>query len=262
MTVVEPAVAVVAIVIVFVAAMVQRLTGMGFALVATPVLVILFGPVNGVLIELVTGTFVSLVMLALPGSRGGGASSPGGSSPAGVIHWPRALKLTASAVAAMPLGLLLIFVLPSGWLMILVACAAAFSLWWGMRPRVTPKPEGVLDVYLTGVTTGILHITSGLSGPPMVGYALKTRWDQRQFIMSMQVVFVCLTVASLVLRGLPSIPLELMAWLLLSALGGTLLATALNRFIPVRVVRIFMLVVSWTGTVTVLVRGVLEAVGA
>lgn len=235
-----------AIAIILVASIIQKLTGTGFALVATPVLVLLFGANQGVVLEIFLGTVVSASMLIKRPTT---------------IHWPRTLKLIGAAIVFSPIGFAMVHFLPEPWLMVFVSCAAGFALYSGLRKRRVHVGDSWGAVITAGAGAGILHVTSGLSGPPLIGYALKTKWDQVQFILSIQVIFIGLNFLTLGVRGLPSFSLGALALLLATTLVGIVIAGLTERFFSPLVIKRLMLAIAWTGTIAVFVRGILEILG-
>ncbi|MGF3054747.1 hypothetical protein ACQUSY_12445 [Microbacterium sp. YY-03] len=51
-----------------------------------------------------------------------------------------------------------------------------------------------------------MHVTSGLSGPPLAAHAVGDNWNQRSFTATVQVIFVVLCLSSVIIRGLPVSP--------------------------------------------------------
>lgn len=225
---------------------VQKLTGMGFALVATPVLVLLYGPVDGVLMILLLGVLISAVMLIGHLSQ---------------VDWKRTLTLCAGGVLVAPLGLWLVRTLPEAGLFVCVGLAALIALaspYLSMRkpgrePRAGNSPFGTV---LMGGVSGLLNFTSGLSGPPLVAYAQRQRWGHLEFVASVQVVFIVFDAVTIALRGFPNTPLPEMGAMTVAVLVGFLAGTAVTRFIPTKWARVGMFTIAWAGALTVLIRGV------
>lgn len=230
---------------ILVAAVVQRLTGIGFALVATPVMVLLYGPTDGVLAVVVLGLFASLILL-LTMLRD--------------VDWRRTLWLTAAGVAASPLAAWLVSLAPSEVLLLVVGAAGLLALLGSHLGPVAAALTGRRGAIIAGAASGMLHTASGLSGPPLIAYAAGTRWPHRSFAASLQVVFIGFHLSTLLWRGLPEFELGDLSWLLAVTLVGSIAGTVTARWVSVRWARIGMLVVAWAGTVAVLVRGVIEVV--
>ena len=225
------------------AAIVQRITGLGFALVGTPALVLLTGAVEGVLVTLVMSVLVSLAMMLTMWKD---------------IDWKRSgVLVLTGAIAAVPAAWVT-FAIPPAWLMILIGVAALLSLLGGHLMRPSGSPLGLRSAAVAGGAAGFLHVTSGLSGPPLVIYGLRSAWAQRSFVASLQLVFVVFGLLGLALRGAPSMPLGELGILTAVVLAGLGLGTLAARRIPTRIARMAMLAVAWIGTVAVLIRGIVS----
>lgn len=129
----------------------QAVSGFGFALIGTPLVAVLAGPKAAV----VGLTMIGLVLVAQLALRGRGH-----------VERPTVLVMTASAVVAMPLGLLVLTRADDRALTIAIAVAViAFSLllWRGAR-----LPAGRGTDVVAGFTAGVLSTSTGTSGPPIV----------------------------------------------------------------------------------------------
>ncbi|MDA3146272.1 sulfite exporter TauE/SafE family protein [Leucobacter sp. UCMA 4100] len=229
----------------FIAAVVQRLTGMGFALVATPILVLLLGPHDGVLLVIMGGFVISSLML-IGGLR--------------LISWKPTLLLLLGGTLAMPFGAWVAAALTDAALLTLVGAAAICALLVPMLP-LKPHPNtgarGAIPALGAGAVSGFLSVTSGLSGPPLVAYGTSSRWEHRSFVASIQVVFVAFAAVTLALRGLPSVQPTSYALFAVALVVGLIVGIGLDTIVPVRVARIGMFVCAWAGAVSVLARGII-----
>lgn len=230
---------------VLVAGGIQRITGMGFALCATPLLVIVYGPLDGVRVVVLLGLVLSLIML--------------------VIQWRAvdvrtAWRLSWPGVAVSPFGALAAVLLPEAALLLLVGAAAVASLVAGRSRRLASLISGRGASIKAGAAAGFLNLTSGLSGPPLVGYAEATRMPVTVFVATVQVVFVVLDGITLAWRGLPTLPIADVVGLGAVMLAGLALGSALARAVPERLGRRLMLAIAWIGTFAVLVKGVFSLV--
>lgn len=233
------------ILVIAVAAVVQRITGMGFALVAVPLLVVLTDAHEGVLVATVVGLVLSGVMLVTQRAD---------------VDWRRALPIAGVGLTATPLGVLLVAVLPEPVLLTLIGVMTIVALAsTRLLQRIRLRPAW-LSTIATGVAAGTLHSSCGLSGPPLAIHAENEGWSQRSFAASVQVIFIAMGLATLALRGLPSSPPLLLAVEAAAGAAGVGIGALLAGVLPERVARIGMLAVAWAGAVVVLVRGVLAVV--
>lgn len=226
----------------FFAAVVQRLTGMGFALVATPILVLAFGPTDGVLLVILGGFVISSLMLL-------GALK--------LVRWrPTALLLAGGAVA-MPVGAWVAGVLSEPALLTLVGVAAVFSLVVPLVRLQRLSLAGTGGALAAGAFSGFLSTTSGLSGPPLVAYGTAARWEHRSFVASIQVIFVVFAAVTIALRGFPTVAPSSYLLFAVALVAGLVAGIGLARVVPVKWARVGMFVCAWAGALLVLGRGVL-----
>jgi uncharacterized membrane protein YfcA len=226
----------------FVAAVIQRITGLGFVLVLLGPIVLLYGPVEGITIAVLLALVASLSAIPLVWRR---------------IEWRRTWWLIWPGLIAAPFGALLVQVLPEPALLLLIAAMAYFALVAGWIPALSASLRGRPGAIVAGSAAGFMHVASGLSGPPLAAYAVGDKWEQRRFAASVQVIFAVLSVVSVALRGFPASPVT-DVWLLVGAtIGGILIGTILARHVSPKIARAAMLAIAWAGATVVLVRGIL-----
>lgn len=231
-----------AILAAFVAAVIQRITGLGFVLVLVGPIVLLYGPVEGVTIGVLLALVASLSAIPLVWRR---------------IEWQRTWWLIWPGLVSAPFGALLVRLLPEAALLLLIAAMAYFALVAGWIPALSASLRGRPGAVVAGSAAGFMHVASGLSGPPLAAYAVGDRWEQRRFAASVQVIFAVFSVVSVALRGLPASPVGDVGLLVAATVGGILIGTILSRHVSPRVARIAMLAIAWAGATVVLVRGIL-----
>ncbi|MBK0419957.1 TSUP family transporter [Leucobacter sp. CSA1] len=161
--------------VVLLAGAVQRITGLGFALTATPALVLGFGPTEGVRLVMVLGIVACALM---------------GATMVSLIDWARSWSLIWPAMLTAPLAAYAAYVSPPAVLMILVGLAAVFALVTAGARGLSRMLRGRAGGLVAGGFAGFLNVTSGLSGPPLVAYAESIRWHPQRFVASLQLVFV------------------------------------------------------------------------
>lgn len=226
--------------VVFLAGLVQRLTGLGFALFSTPLLVLLFGPDEGVRLVIVLGLIVCGIM---------GATMLRG------VDWARTWGLIWPALVTAPIAAWVAHVSPEPVLLIIVGCAAVLGLLSAKLRRLSRFLVGRPGTMVAGGFAGFLNVTSGLSGPPLVAYAESIRWNPARFVASLQVLFVVYNIVTLAWRGPPAIEGSSMLLLALAAVVGLLAGVALTRVVPARWARVGMFGIAWAGSAAVLFRG-------
>lgn len=189
----------------------QRLTGMGFALVASPFLVLTLGPVEGILVTNACGVVSSLLNL-------------------GIVHrdveWRRLLRFTPFSLVGIVLGVLVLKVLPADPLAVLVGVLILIAI----AVTVFARPGAVNDTVTVssgfGAASGFMNVTAGVGGPALAVYAVATGWVHRGFAASAQAHFLLLSVLSLVAKGsLPS--MESSGWAV--TIGAILAGIAIGQ---------------------------------
>ncbi len=226
----------------FVAAVIQRITGLGFVLVLLGPIVLIFGPLEGVTIGVLLAFVASLSAVPLVWRE---------------VEWRRAWWLIWPGILAAPFGALFVRVLPEAALLLLIAAMAYFALVAGWLPTLSAALRGRTGAVVAGSAAGFMHVASGLSGPALAAYAVGDRWEQRRFAASVQIIFLSFSIVSVMLRGLPVSPAGDIWLLVASTAAGIVVGTLLTRFVPPRIARIAMLSIAWAGATVVLARGIL-----
>lgn len=228
-----------------IAAAIQRVTGLGFALVVVGPFVVLFGALEGVTLVILLS--VVAAALAIPFVWRD-------------IEWRRAWGLIWPGLIAAPFAAFLVTVLPAAALELGVAAVAALALAAGSTRAVTGALTGRAGMWAAGGLAGFLHTAGGLSGPPLAAYGTGTRWEQRGFVATLQVIFAVFSTASILLRGLPATPVESVALSAAATVLGIAIGSWATRHVPVHIARRVMLVLAWCGAGLVAVRGILTLV--
>ncbi|MEJ5914532.1 TSUP family transporter [Pseudokineococcus sp. 1T1Z-3] len=176
------AAALLAVSVLLVGAAAQRVTGLGFAVVVAPVLVLLLGPLQGVVLANALGAVVALLVLVRL-RRDLEAHPTVLLTVAAVVGVVPGLAMATSvspALLQLGFGVLVLALLG-------VAVAAA------ARERARPRPVPALGA---GVASGLVHSAAGLGSPVLSVYAVLSGWPQRAFAASVQPWFVVVGVVA------------------------------------------------------------------
>lgn len=229
-----------------VAAVIQRITGLGFVLVLIGPVVVLYGPDEGVTVAVLLALVAALAAVPLVWRD---------------VDWRRSSWLVWPGLLTAPLGILVSQVLPEPALLLLIGGLAVFALTAGYLPALARALSGRSGAVAAGAAAGFMQTASGLSGPALAAHAVGDRWPQRSFAASVQVIFVVFSGVGVVLRGLPALPAADAGVLVGVTVVGILLGSAAVHRVPARMARTAMLAIAWAGAIIVLARGVVALVG-
>ncbi|MFE4516909.1 TSUP family transporter [Kitasatospora sp. NPDC056783] len=222
-------------------ACVQRLAGIGFALVAAPVLVLLLGPGDGVRLSNVAAGAISAVGL------------PGGWRQ---VRLTAMLPLILAAACTVPAGAWVAAEVPEPGLFIgigVLVSAASLLVLRGVRAAAL---RGVGGALVAGATSGFMNSAAGVGGPAVSLYAVNTGWTAREFVPNAQFYGVVVNAFSLAAKGPPT--LSVTAWWLVAAAlaGGAAVGRLLAARVPEARARLVVLGLALAGGLTTLAKGV------
>ena len=226
----------------FTGAFFQRLSGIGFSLLAAPLLVIANGPQQGIRLVNSLTLVVSVTVLI---------------SSAKDIDVVKAKRLVPAGVLGALPGLALSRVLPSGPLEVTVGAIIGFSLTAIILTpdlRISPR---MWHTVVAGAASGFTSATAGAGGPALAVYAVATRWPQKSFAATAQISFSVQAAVALGVRGLPQIAPHQLGIVLLAVLSGLVLgqfATGLVLLSQARRVAVVLAALATASTIIVGIR--------
>lgn len=166
----------------------QRVAGMGFGLVAGPFIVLLVGPVEGVLFVNLGGAVMSLLVLGRTVRD---------------VDWRRyAWLVTAGLLVTVPAALLIrgasteALEIGMGTIVVLAMTLALVSA----RLRGSTRPfssEARWPLLIAGGVAGFGSVAAGIGGPPIAVYSVLDRWDPRVFAATVQPIFMTNALAAM-----------------------------------------------------------------
>ena len=216
---------------------VQAVTGFGFSLVSAPFLIAAYRAPTGVQLTLLLSMAVNVAVLGREHRHVDGRA-------AGLLLAPALVAVVPAAYAVRRLSPGPLTVAAG-----VVCLAAVAALAAGIRFRRGNGPAGTAVV---GFLSGAMNVVSGLSGPPVVLFALNARWPPQRARPTMQLFFLGLNVVTLVALGPPDrVPLGLVAAFAAGVAGGALLP---GRPSPAAV-RTATLAIAAIGSVLAIWRG-------
>ena len=220
----------------------QRITGMGFALVSSPALVLLLGTALAVPLIQVAGIPLSLLVLI---------------STYRDVSWRKAVALGIPALFGLVPGWLLARAVSEPVLRIIIGLmilTALLTMLADERARVFKGTPGLIGA---GFLSGFMQILAGVGGPAIVLYKLSTDWLHREFVATIQVYFISLSLGAIVALGWPDLAPSVWVAALTGIGVGLLLGQLLARWIPVEVASRLVIVVALAGAVATIAQGLL-----
>ncbi|MCX5049894.1 MULTISPECIES: sulfite exporter TauE/SafE family protein [unclassified Streptomyces] len=226
--------------IVLLGSSVQWLTGMGFALVAVPALVLLLGPVDGVVLANCAAGAISIVGLA----GGWRRVRPGAMVP-----------LCVAAACTVPAGAWMTRQLPEPVLLLVMGGLVTAAVLLVMRGARVPALRGTKGAVAAGAVGGFMNSAAGVGGPPVSLYALNAGWTVREFVPNAQFYGVVVNAFSVAANGVPQLSGTRWTSAVTAMLVGGLIGRGLASHIPEQRARLLVLVLALAGGVTALGKG-------
>jgi uncharacterized membrane protein YfcA len=167
-------------------ALTQRVTGIGFALVCAPLLVLIAGPFEGVVLANLLSLAVSALVFATHWRD---------------VEWRKGLLLVVPALLAIPVGAYVARTVPPAPLMVVIGLLVILALGAVVVSRNARILRGTSGAVTAGAASGFMNVTAGVGGPAIVMYAVSTSWEHRKFVATFQVYSVFTNLASLLAKG-------------------------------------------------------------
>ncbi|KUN10643.1 hypothetical protein AQI95_02380 [Streptomyces yokosukanensis] len=219
---------------------VQWLTGMGFALVAVPALVLLLGPVDGVVLANCAAGAISVVGLAGGWRR---------VRPAAMV------PLCLAAACTVPAGAWTTRQLPRPVLLLVMGALVTAAVLLVMRGARIPALRGGRGAVAAGALGGFMNAAAGVGGPPVSLYALNAGWTVREFVPNAQFYGVAVNALSLAANGTPRLTGAQWAVVAAAMAIGALIGNAIAARTPEHRARCLVLVLALAGGATAMAKG-------
>ena len=226
-----------------VGALTQRMAGIGFALTAAPLLVVVLGPEAGVSVGNALAAVLALVVLA---------------STWRTVRWRTAALLVLPALVTIPIGAWVVQTAPTGPLTIAVGALALVGVLvmaFSSRARLLPGRVGAVAA---GALGGFMNVTAGVGGPALTVHATSDRWPREVFVGTGQVFLLAINLTSVLTKGIPAEPVPVWVGALGLLFVGAFVGHHLSKVVPARVGRILVLTLAAVGSALALVRGITQ----
>ena len=228
-------------VVLFFGSLIQRVTGMGLALVAAPFLVLLLGSVTGVQTLQVVGLGVCLASAITLWSD---------------VNIRLAILLLVSSCIGLIPGTLIARSLPASWLGILIGTLTLAALASIAFLRKSSLFVGARGTGIAGALSGFMNVTAGVGGPPIVIYANSINWNYREYLATVQLYFAGLNVLSLLARGAPDLPAAGWAVAAGSSVAGIVIGNRLSTTINESIAKKAIFAIACIGSLATVIQGV------
>jgi uncharacterized membrane protein YfcA len=217
----------------------QSVSGIGFALVAGPLLFTVFGAREGVRVAVVLSMLVNIGVLAREHRA---------------VMWKRVLPVLLTALAVTPV---LVHLLAGAHPRVLRALAGAVivvgaALVAAGRAVDTGLGGGVV----AGLVSATMNVLASAGGPAVAVYAAGARWDPVRLRATLQAYFLALNVVTLISLGPPSWSATQVVVLVACLLAGSALGGWLAGRVSTERARAVTLALAAAGGLAVLVSAV------
>ena len=233
-----------------VGACLQRISGMGVGLIAAPVLSLLLGPVDGILL-------VNLLAVINAATNTWGMRAD--------VDWKKFAPIALALVIGVVPGTWVVANAPTNVLLVLVGALLLLALSVvTLGKRYVPRVEGVVPAALSGVIGGFMNTLAGVAGPAITVYAEAARWPQRVYAATLQPIFLVAGTLSFTVKvvagaaDVTGIEPALWAATLAALAIGIAAGKRLAPHVPPATAHRIALGLAFAGGVTALVRGLLS----
>ncbi|MEU1181274.1 sulfite exporter TauE/SafE family protein [Streptomyces sp. NPDC005820] len=226
--------------IVLLGSCVQWLTGMGFALVAVPALILLLGPAEGVVLANCAAGVISAAGLVAGRRR---------------VRPSAMIPLCLAAACTVPAGAWLTRRLPESTLLLLMGGLVTAATLLVLRGARVPALRGLRGAIAAGAVGGFMNAAAGVGGPPVSLYAVNAGWTVREFVPNAMFYGVLVNAVSVAANGVPSLTGGQWASVTVAMLLGALTGRGLAGRLPEPRARLLVLGLALAGGVTAVVKG-------
>ena len=234
----------------FIATALQRITGLGFAMLTAPFAVVALGTHQGIMLTTMLGVIASVFMLP-------GMWRDINWSRVAWIGIPAAVSIVPAAWLGAQIDGAIIYLLVG--VLVIIGLSVAL-LMRGTAQPITSRPAQIL----TGVGAGAGTVLAGIGGPAVTIFGVVSRWPVASFAATLQPIWVLVATVTLGGRNwfMGSTLPELSWWMWILAAVGIAIGMwtgqrALGK-VNDRMVFGIVLVLAMTGAVLSVLTGIME----
>ena len=234
----------------------QRVTGMGFGLVAGPFIVLIVGPLEGVLFVNLSGAIASTLILGRVVRDVDWRKYAWLASTSVLTTIPAALLLRDASTAALEITV--------GAVVVAAMTLAVITSRLRAEGKHPLRSGSRWPLVVTGTTSGFGSVAAGIGGPPLAIYSVLSGWDPRRFAATAQPYFATNALAALVAKlTLTDAAFPAFAWwqwavVMAAILVGLVIGDLVAPRVSAVAMRRGLIVLAYVGGVATLVRGLFE----
>lgn len=233
----------IALFFVIVGAALQRVTGLGFALVSGPLLVLVLNPFDGiVLANILSGVVAAWIVLRSYK----------------FANWATAGKLCIGIVLGVPIGAVIVLTLDQSLLLIFVGAITAFAVILVIMHKNILVLRSKYGAVIAGLVSGFSNVTAGVGGPALAMYGVAHAMPMFVFIPTIQVVGFVTNVFSVAAKRSISIEPPLLFAAVGCVVFGLALGTILKKWISGAAAQRLALILALGGSAAAVARGVIN----
>ncbi|MGP9745733.1 TSUP family transporter [Brachybacterium sp. AOP29-B2-41] len=239
--------------LVLLAAVIQRVAGLGLGMLFAPYAVVLIGAHQGIMLANFLGTLMPLLLLPRIWPD---------------IQWRTVAWIGLPAVAVMPGAAWLSSVSPPGPLHIVTASLVLLSLLISVAlVRVNTTVEGRTAQVVTGIGSGLGTVLGGVGGPAVTVYAVLSRWPVLPMVATLQPLWILISSVSVASKlawddgQVPDLPWWMWTAMVAIVIASIFLGEAVQKRLAEKTIQRFVMVLGFVGALLALGTGVRLLVG-
>ena len=234
--------------LVLLAAVIQRVAGLGLGMLFAPYAVVLIGAHQGIMLANFLGTLMPILLLPRIWAR---------------IQWRTVTWIGLPAVAVMPGAAWLSSISPPGPLYIVTASLVLLSLVISVvLVRVNTTVEGRTAQVVTGVGSGLGTVLGGVGGPAVTVYAALSRWPVLPMVATLQPLWILISSVSFTTKlawddgQLPDLPWWMWCAMVAIVVASIFLGEAVQKRLTEQTIQRFVMVLGFVGALLALGTGI------
>jgi len=221
----------------------QRVSGLGFSLIAAPSLALALGPRDGIALTNLLAMVVAIAVFA-PSVRH--------------VDAAKAVVLIPAGLIGVVPGTIVFGLLPASGLLVAVGAVTGLGLAAVTAIRRLRAAPRVPATAAAGLASGFTTALGGAGGPALTIYAIATEWPQPQFAATGQINYAVQAAAALALKGNPRVCLAWLTGTFAAALVGLACGHLLARRVQTTRARHAAIAIAAVATTATVIYGVLS----